>query len=367
MSGNCSINSNDSNRLKLYYILNKAGYPRRVLAVRSCDTLFDVRKRLGKKWLKCDILCNGEVLDDDRLTLYDYYLRDGDELYQPFGIKIQTLTGKILSLNIDVFTRIGQLKEKVQGKEGIPTDQGRYIFRSQEITNLHLPLVSLKKLLPGAMSYLVLRLRGGAGSLTVKYVGTGETKSMPFEPPRTVKRVKQDIADLFGITPEDQTLFYKGKLLEDRRTISDYSIKVDSIIDLHHTQGITIVVKSLQGQDMVFKVEPSLGVAEFKVRVSEQTNVPTNMFQLFLSKTCLRDAMPLKHYPIHNSCGLSMYTTFVGIKLIYIELIDLNKISMDVKSSTSVRDIKEMIEDRTATCGMNISTNLGWAGKLTIR
>ena len=359
MGGSCSKNSNANySRLKLYYVLNEPGYPKSELTVYSSDTLFDVRERLGQRWATSEILSNGEVLDDNRLTLHDYYLRDGDELYQPFQIKIKTLTGKNFSLNIDVLTTLKELKGKIECMQGIGPLEQRLIFSGEKLET-NLPLVYRYQLLPESVLHLVLRLRGGAGSLTVKYVGTGETKSMPFEAPRTVKRIKQDIADLFGILPEDQSLFYKGKLLDDRRTISDYSIKVNSIIDLHHTQGITILVKSLQGQDMLFKVEPSLAVAEFKVKVSEQTNVPTNMFQLFLSKTCMRDAMPLNHYPIHDSCRLSMYTTFIGIKTIYVELIDLNRISMDVKSSISVGDIKEMIEDGTATCGMNISINFG--------
>ena len=137
MGGSCSKNSNANySRLKLYYVLNEPGYPKKELTVYSSDTLFDVRKRLGQKWAKSEILCNGEVLDDDRLTLHDYYLRDGDELYQPFGIRIQTLPCGTWFMNIDILTTIGELKGKIERMQRIEPAHQQLIFNRQKITNL---------------------------------------------------------------------------------------------------------------------------------------------------------------------------------------------------------------------------------------
>ena len=198
MGGSCSKNScADYSRLKLYYVLNEPGYPKKEFTVYSSDTLVDMRARLGQRWATSEILSNGEVLDDDRLTLHDYYLRDGDELYQPFRINIKTLTGKNFSLNIDVLTTLKELKGKIECMQGIGPHEQRLIFSGEELET-NLPLVYRYHLLPESVLHLVLRLRGGAGSLTVKYVGTGETKPMPFQASETVERVKQNIADLFG-------------------------------------------------------------------------------------------------------------------------------------------------------------------------
>jgi ubiquitin-like protein Nedd8 len=75
-------------------------------------------------------------------------------------IKVKTLTGKIIDIDIEPTDTITRIKERVEEKEGIPPPQQRLIFGGRA-------LADDKKaedfgIKAGATLHLVLALRGGS-------------------------------------------------------------------------------------------------------------------------------------------------------------------------------------------------------------
>ncbi|KAF8170622.1 ubiquitin [Mycena galopus ATCC 62051] len=73
-------------------------------------------------------------------------------------IKVKTLTGKEIELDIDPDDKITRIKEKVEEQSGVPPPQQRLIFSGRQIRQDRQDF----NIAAGSVLHLVLALRGGA-------------------------------------------------------------------------------------------------------------------------------------------------------------------------------------------------------------
>ena len=241
-------NMNKENDKKINYDNNKANFgllikrvtgENFILDVNYSDTITKVKEKIQlKKGIlpKIQKLCSkwgSETLKENK-TIADYINRDYDQylnLYvkgDNYQINVQYENKLDFKLNVEPFNTIRDIKNKIQEKIKIEPGEQILIFikNKEELKdNATLGDYNIE-----SSCTLLLYLRTNSYQIFVKTLN--KTITVDVEPFDTIEKIKEKIHFKTGRSPNVFILLFKGKRLEEYKTLEELNIIPESTLDV---------------------------------------------------------------------------------------------------------------------------------------
>jgi ubiquitin C len=173
----------------------------------------------------------------DSKTVSHYFIQKESTIHLARGFRVREtkqifikleMYGKTIAVEVSRFASIGDVKQQIQDKEGIPRDEQRLIFAGKQWKDVD-TLYDCKIENESTLHCVPLWSRGMF--IFVKTL-SGQTVALQVGPFDSISKVKEGIHRRMGIPPDQQRLFGPDKPLEDDRTLFNYNIRDWSTIHL---------------------------------------------------------------------------------------------------------------------------------------
>ena len=159
-----------------------------------------------------------------------------------------------------------------------------------------------------------------------------------------VKDVKEKIHDAEGISPAHQTLRYRGKPLVDTKSLTDYFIGKECMLELELWVIVKIKNMSDGGKMSALEVDPSLTVREVKSMIQEEVGMPLARQLLHYEGRLLSDTDTLTDCSIKTGCTLELEECTINIRNKSNQEGKMIKLAVD--PDMSIENIKKLIQDQ---------------------
>lgn len=173
-------------------------------------------------------------------------------------ISVKTVTQETIEMGVRSSDTIRDIKDKIQEREGIPSDQQDLIFNQMVLDDGSGIFVDFHIINQSTLT--LMRKSRGFMQIFIKNRKDEETFSLEVKRSDTIGHVKAKIHEKELIPPDQQVLIFEEKALWDSSTLVDFYINNRSILTLVEASGwmqIFVNSKSLARKIITLGVKPS--------------------------------------------------------------------------------------------------------------
>ena len=339
-----------------------------MLRVTPRDTVAQVKAKIeqqeGIPIGKQRLIFVGEQLHDDHYFL-DYRIEHESAVHLvirergvSFEVYVRAPSGRSHVFEVDPQASVEQIKSRLRDREGIPCDIQQFFYNGQRLQHDR-PLTE-----SGVVSGSTLRLSIDQNRSTQVFVSMQGHDTFPLwiSQDYTILRVKQLIADKKEIAPELQRVFFARNLLDDERTIADYTIESNHMlhVDLVGPQLLqfTVTVQGAENGPLECQEPPYQIVRNIKNTLAQKLDAPVEQQQLFFGGSEMEDEQKLSDCGVGNGSDLHLILSSTGPNstpgpsagretgqaVLFVKTLTGKTIMVDVSPTDSVLAVKQHIQ-----------------------